>query len=102
MTQKEVVDKITAWVQKVHAGDFKAAFNAEDTDHDGKLDSDEIMIILAKAGIGVFRPGRWLVCQAIITAMDSDNDHKISFDEFDKIAHVTPEPTPTPVVIPAT
>jgi Ca2+-binding EF-hand superfamily protein len=88
MTQKEVVDKVTLWVNTVHKGSWMAAFMAEDTDQDGKLDSDEVICILAKAKIGMFRAGRWLIVQEILLAMDFDSDGKISYQEFARIAHV--------------
>jgi len=82
--RKEIVDKVTAFVNRKYNGDWKEAFEAHDEDGDGLMSTDEVAVVLAKSGIG-YRATRWLIASQIIDAMDADADGKVSFDEFAKI-----------------
>lgn len=80
-TRKEIVDKVTAFVNRKYNGDWQKAFDDHDEDGDGALTTSEVTVILAKADIG-YRITRWAIAEQIISAMDADADDKVSFAEF--------------------
>jgi Ca2+-binding EF-hand superfamily protein len=83
-TKKEVIDKVTAFVKDKYDGDWKKAFDTEDTDNDGKVNQDELCVILAKSGVGMSL-SRWAIAIQIINVMDTDGDGLINWDEFEKM-----------------
>jgi Ca2+-binding EF-hand superfamily protein len=47
--RQELKDKVASLVQGSFGGDYQTAFRHSDTDHDGKIDKDELKKILADA-----------------------------------------------------
>lgn len=84
-TRKEVVDKVTALVQRKWAGNFQMAFAAEDTDGDGRISVPELENILVEAGVAYFKIGAWPYAKAIMEVFDSNGDGFIEWTEFDAI-----------------
>jgi Ca2+-binding EF-hand superfamily protein len=85
-TRQEVIEQVTKFVNNRYGGDWRKAFDAEDSNGDGRLTREEVSAVLAKAGVGL-RLTRWAIALEVITAMDADGDGGISFDEFMKITH---------------
>ena len=80
-TRESIISDVTAYVVRVHGGDWRAAFDAEDTDRDGVLTSDDIIRILGKAGVG-YRLTRGVIATQVLQEMDFNQDGGVSFDEF--------------------
>ena len=87
VTRQEIIDQVTALVKRKYDGDWKKAFDIEDSDNDGRLSTSEVSSILAKAGVGL-KLTRWAIALQIIEMMDVDNDGYISWDEFQKITRL--------------
>lgn len=85
--RQEVIDRVKAFVSRKYAGDYRKAFDAEDADGDGRLDTVELTTILAKSGVGVVLT-RWAIALQIVAAMDSDGDGFVSWAEFEAMAGV--------------
>ena len=86
-TRESVIQDVTAFVAERYNGDWKKAFDAEDSDHDGRLSSTEVSVILAKAGVGM-RLTRWAIALEVISAMDVNGNGYINWDEFSKLSGV--------------
>lgn len=85
MTQKDVVDKVSALVQRKWKGDYAAAFAAEDTDGDGRISVAELESILVEAGVAYFKIGAWPVAKAIMAVFDGNADGFIEWSEFEAV-----------------
>ncbi len=83
-TRQEVINKVSALVNQKWKGDYKAAFDAEDTDKDGRISRDELENILTEAGVG-FRITRWAVAKEVMDCLDLNNDGFIQWKEFDSV-----------------
>lgn len=83
-TREEVISDMRDFVSREYGGDWKRAFEAEDKNNDGRVSRDELIDILAKAGIGV-RLTRRTIAAEVIKAMDADADGLIAWDEFKKL-----------------
>lgn len=79
--QQEVVDKVTALVQRLYHGDYRKAFDRYDMDRDGKIGAAELVQLLYDAEVGN-RLTRWTWAKAVVDALDTDGDSLVSWDEF--------------------
>lgn len=84
--RNSLVVKITAFVQERHGGDWRRAFDVYATN--GKLTRDGLDAALQAAGVGPGYLGRKLAEVGIMEVADADGDGCISFEEFQRLAHV--------------
>jgi Ca2+-binding EF-hand superfamily protein len=82
--RKELQDKVNGLVAARFANDYDRAFNHYDRSKDGKISRDELLNLLADAGIGSWLT-RGIWADGIITELDADRDGKISKVEFEAI-----------------
>lgn len=74
MTDRDnVIHAVTAYVERVHAGSWEAAFAATDTDGDGRVDAENIKELLKRAGIG-YSFTRGTIARAIVREVDMNGD----------------------------
>lgn len=79
--KKEVADKVTSLIETKYDGDYVKAFDAHDSNKDGKIDADELKAVLIAAGIGNgLTRHAWI--KGVMAEMDKDCDGKISYKEF--------------------
>ena len=79
----ELKTKIAALVRDSFGGDYKKAFAYYDPDQDG-IGSDELSQLLEEAGVGnIFTRSSWVA--GILDKVDSDQDGRISWAEFEQI-----------------
>lgn len=77
-----VLEKLSHYVAANYGGDYKAAFDGRDRDHDGVIRSAELIDLLADAGVGsVFTRPAW--AYEVIRLLDLDSDRGISWSEFE-------------------
>ena len=80
--ERELKDKVEALVAKDFGGDYRHAFDAYDADHDGSISEDELKELLRDAGVGnAFTRAAW--AGGIIAQLDTDDDVRISWAEFE-------------------
>jgi hypothetical protein len=81
ITRQQVIDGVTAFVNRRYNGDWHAAFLAEDANGDELIDRSELSTILSKSGLGtlITRP---VISVGVLAAMDTDGDGTISWAEF--------------------
>lgn len=85
--QEELVEKVKALMTKKYGGtsadNMRKLFDAYDKDHDGKIGSSELEVLLKDAGVGnSLTRGMWI--KGIISAMDESGDRQIDWTEFSK------------------
>lgn len=79
----ELKTKIAALVRDSFGGDYKKAFGYYDPDQDG-IGSDELSQLLEEADVGnVFTRSSWVA--GILDKVDTDQDGRISWAEFEQI-----------------
>lgn len=81
--RRELIDKVWALVAGRYGGDYRTAFDHYDADKDGVITMAELISLLYDAGIGS-RITRNAWAHGIIDALDSDNDDRIAWAEFEK------------------
>jgi hypothetical protein len=81
---KELEQKVGSLVGKRFGGDYKRAFEHYDADGDGAIDKSDLVRLLSEAGVGnSLTRGTW--ASRIIERLDTSGDHKVQWDEFDKV-----------------
>ena len=83
--ERELVDKIRRLLRRDHGDDsepaLRAAFRKYDRDGDGRIDAEELSLLLADADVGNRLTRRaWI--RGIMDRLDTDGDEGISWDEF--------------------
>lgn len=90
VSRQEVVQKVSAYVQRAFNGSdeaaYKRCFDAADTDADARISTGELEGILSRAGVG-FALTRWPIAKAIIETLDIDGDWFVEWSEFLKVFH---------------
>ena len=81
ITRQQVIDAVGAFVRRRYAGDWHAAFVAEDADGDGRISRGELSSILSESGLGTLLTRR-IISAGVLAAMDADGDGYITWDEF--------------------
>ncbi len=82
----ELKTKVGALVNQRFGGDYKAAFDHYDGSHDGGVNRDELVQLLADAGVGnAFTRGMW--ADGIMEKLDLDKDGRIQWSEFQNGIH---------------
>lgn len=81
--KQELKEKVTKLVGDRFGGDYSKAFDHYDSDNkDGKISKDELVRLLADAGVGTWMTrGMW--ADGIIAELDTDKDGSISGVEFE-------------------
>ncbi len=98
--KQEVIAKVDAYVTKAFGGDLKRAFtfHSNSKDQDGMVSKDELKDLLKAAKIGGGGFGvidvRGMYADAIIDELDTGNDGKISWKEFDTALRATAKTQP--------
>lgn len=82
--QTTLVRKIDAVVARKWAGDYRAAFAANDADGDGKMDAVEIDDLLKLAGVGNFLT-RAAFVRGVMAKLDADLDGAVTWPEFETV-----------------
>ena len=78
---KEVMDKVKALVQTKFKGDYPAAFQFYDLDHNGKLGHKDVCKLLEDAGVGNWLTrGVW--AGGVISQLDENHDGAVSIPEL--------------------
>lgn len=79
--QEELVAKVTAHVNQHFSGNWRAAFDGYDTDHNGFVSAGELRAFLAAAGVGnLLSRGLWV--SGVMREVDANGDAQISWAEF--------------------
>jgi hypothetical protein len=82
--ERELKDKVGALVSKKFGGDFKKAFTHYDADKDGGVSKDEIVKLLADAGVGNgLTRGAW--ANGILKKLDRDESQTVEWTEFQSV-----------------
>lgn len=88
VSREEVIEKVGAYVARTFGGtsieSYRKAFDASDTNRDGRLSTEEVAEILARAGVG-FRLTRWPVAKAVVEALDANRNGYVEFAEFEAV-----------------
>ncbi len=80
---KELKVKVSRLVSSKFGGDYKKAFDAYDTNHDGSINADELTKLLKDADVGNFATrGAWV--SGIMERFDKNKNGKIEWKEFDE------------------
>ena len=80
----ELKKKVGEMVDKQFGGDYQKTFAHYDSDADGAVGADELNKLLKDPGVGNFATrGMWV--KGIIEKLDSDDDKKISWKEFESV-----------------
>lgn len=83
-SREELVTKVQGFVNAHHGGDYKAAFDAHDFDKDGKINTAELIGILALSGVG-WKATRPVWADKVINDLDTNGDGKIGWAEFEAV-----------------
>ncbi len=82
MTEEEIiVEAVTAYVARAHAGDWQKAFDAADKDADGRVNAPEIAAVLQLAGVG-YTFTRGTISRRVVRKVDENKDGFVTFAEF--------------------
>lgn len=82
--EKELKEKVGALVSKRFGGDFQKAFTHYDSDKSGGVSRDEIVKLLADAGVGNgLTRGAW--ASGILKKLDRDENGAIEWTEFQSV-----------------
>lgn len=82
--EKELKQKVSTLVAKKFGGDYKKAFEHYDRDKDGAVQKDELVKMLAEAGVGNgLTRGIW--ASKIVERLDSGGDRAIEWSEFESV-----------------
>ena len=79
--REEIIKKISDLVREKYGGDWKAAFEGEDADKDGKISSKELTAVFAAAGIGSGLT-RFLYVNGTMEQLDPNRDGFIEWEDF--------------------
>lgn len=80
----ELKQKVARLVREHFSHDYKKTFEHYDGNHDGTMTKDEIKKLLSDAGIGnAITRGAW--ADGVLHALDLDNDHGVSWAEFESV-----------------
>ena len=85
--KQELRNQLTALVAERFAGDSRAAFAHNDSNHDGLISKDELKALLGDAEVGSGWT-RWAWTAGIIEELDTDGDGLISWPEFAAVFEV--------------
>jgi Ca2+-binding EF-hand superfamily protein len=83
--QEELVTKVKALLVKTHGNEslesMRKLFDHYDTNHDGKIDANELEALLKDASVGNgFTRSAWI--KGIIQNLDQNGDKLIDWNEF--------------------
>jgi hypothetical protein len=82
--ERELKTKVGALVQSKFGGNYKAAFEHYDADKSGSVDKNELVHLLAEAGVGSgITRGTW--ASRIIAKLDANADGAIEWSEFESV-----------------
>ena len=80
----ELKRNVSSLVARRFNGDYKRAFVHYDGDQDGRMTKEEIVAMLADAGVGNFvTRGMW--ADGILEKLDMNHDRGVSWGEFDAV-----------------
>jgi len=84
----ELKQKVSRLVTNKFGGDYKKAFDAYDSDNDGKMTKDEIKQMLSDAGVGNgLTRGAW--ADGILKKLDLNHDSGVQWAEFASVFKAT-------------
>ena len=81
---QDLIDKVVAFVDSTHNGDYRSAFDAYDVQRRGTLNGDQLWKFLTDAGVGN-RFTRGIYVSEIIKHVDTNEDARVSWEEFNAI-----------------
>lgn len=86
--ETELVTKVRNLLLKVHGTDditaLRTSFDAYDRNKSGRLEADELAVVLEDAGIGnKLTRGMWV--KGILARLDTDKDNALSWDDFSSV-----------------
>lgn len=90
--RESIVRKVTLYVNRVFAGDWKKAFDGYAPS--GKFSASAMADLFAAAGVG-YALSRPLIAQQVMAFMDGDGDGCLTWEEFNQIAHMQKTGSPT-------
>jgi len=80
----ELKHKVAAFCANHYDGDYRKAFDDYDSNLDGMMTRDEIVELLADAGVGN-RLTRGMWANGILDKLDMNQDHGVSWAEFESV-----------------
>ncbi len=81
---RELKHKVAAFCTNHYDGDYRKAFDDYDSNLDGMMTKDEIVELLADAGVGN-RLTRGMWANGILDKLDMNQDHGVSWAEFESV-----------------
>lgn len=86
--ETELITKVRNLLLKVHGKDdiaaLRTSFDAYDRNKSGRLEPDELAVVLEDAGIGnKLTRGMWV--KGILARLDTDKDNALSWDDFSAV-----------------
>ena len=82
--RQELITKISQLADHRFGGDARKMFKHYDRNLDNRISMGELISLLGDAGVG-YRITRQVWAQAIIDELDSDQDDRISWEEFEAV-----------------